>query len=122
MSSSDFLTTDPVIGKPLLVASSVGEQVTLFAEVMADPCPTIRWRLNGSAVSSGADYTLNNPCSSAPAGTTSFNFTLTITAKSETIGTYTATLTNLNGTVKVPEVFVTPPGKLAYRGYSQWLY
>ena len=40
----------------------------------------------------------NNPCSSAPAGATSFNFTLTITVTTATAGTYNATLTNPAGT------------------------
>ena len=47
-----------------------------------------------------------------PAGTTSFNFTLTITATSARTGTYNATLTNQAGTIGVPEVFVTPPGAM----------
>ena len=98
----------------------MGGKVTLFAVVTADPCPSIQWRLNGSAVSNGGNYRIVNPCSSSPAGTTSYNFTLTITANSATAGTYTATFTNAAGTVNVPEVFVTPPGMLAYRGYSYW--
>ena len=88
----------------------VGGEVTLFAEVTADPCPTIRWRVNGSAVRSGENYQIENPCSNVPAGTTSFNFTLTIAATVTTTGTYNATLTNPAGTIVVPYVFVTPPG------------
>ena len=110
MSSSANLTVDSIIGKPLLVAPSVGAQVTLFAVVTADPCPSIQWKLNGSAVSNGGNYTIGNPCSSAPAGTTTFNFTLTITANTATAGIYNATLTNAAGTREVPDVFVTPPG------------
>ena len=91
----------------------MGGKVTLFAVVTADPCPTIEWRLNGSAVSNGGNYRIVNPCSSAPAGTASYNFTLTITVNAATAGTYTATFTNAAGTVNVPEVFVTPPGMLA---------
>ena len=119
-SSSDLLTTDPIIGKPLLVALRVGGQVTLFAVVTADPCPTIQWRVNGSAVSSGGNYLIGNPCSSSPAGTTVFNFTLTITATSATAGTYNATLINLAGTEDISDVFVTPPGTLAPQKYSHW--
>ena len=84
--SSQNLTIDRELGKPLLVAPKVGGQVTLFAVVTSDSCPTIQWRMNGSVVS-GADYTLNDPCSSAPAGTTTFNFTLTITVTTVTAGT-----------------------------------
>ena len=98
---------DPIIGKPLLVASRVGGQVTLFAVVTADPCSSIQWRVNGSALS-GVGYTLNNPCS-APPGSTSFNFTLTITITSARTGTYTAVLINPAGTQSVPQVFVTLP-------------
>ena len=118
-SSSDIYTMDTGIGLPLLVAPSDGGNAVLFAVATADPCPSIQWRLNGTAVS-GVGYTLNNPCFSPP-GTTSFNFTLTITATSVRTGTYSATLTNPAGTVNVPPVFVTPPGssqQLLLRGYS----
>ena len=107
---------DTGIGLPLLVAATDGGDVILFAVLTADPCPTIQWMVNGSAVS-GAGYTLNNPCSS-PAGTTSFNFTLTITATSPRTGRYAATLMNPAGSQAVMPVFVTPPGTLALRGYS----
>ena len=101
---------DSIIEKPLLVARRVGGTVTLYAEVVADPCPTIQWSLNGSAVSSGGDYLIGNPCSNSPAGTTSFNFTLSITATTRTAGMYNAALNNPAGTTEVPDVFVTPPG------------
>ena len=119
-SSFNVLTVDSGLNKRLLVASSVGGRVTLFAMVTADPCPPpnmVEWRLNGSAVS-GRNYMIGNPCSSALAGTTSFNFTLKITANSATTGSYTATITNRAGSVNVREVFVTPPGMLTVRGYS----
>ena len=116
-SSSQLLTVDTIIEKPLLVALSVGGQVTLFVEVIADPCPSIQWRLNGTAVSNGGNYIIGNPCFSAPDGTT-FNFILTITATAVTSGTYSATLTNQVGTANVPDVFVTPPGMLTLRGNS----
>ena len=111
---------DNIIGKPLLVVPRVGGQVKLFAVVTADPCPSIQWRLNGSAVPNGGYYTIDNPCSS-PTETTVFNFTLTITATAVTTGTYSATLTNPAGTANVPDVFVTPPGTLAFRGTTTGL-
>ena len=107
---------DVGLGLPLLVAPSDGGNAVLFAEVIADPCPTIEWRVNGTAIGS-AGYTENNPCSS-PAGTTSFNFTLTIAVTSATAGRYTAVLTNRAGTQNVDAVFVSPPGMLAVRRYS----
>ena len=42
-SSSQGLMVDSIIGKPLLVSNSNGDQVTLFAVVTADPCPSIQW-------------------------------------------------------------------------------
>ena len=112
--SSQNLTVDSDLGKPLLVAPRVGGQVTLFAVVTADPCPTIQWRLNGSAIShDDAGYIIDNPCGSLGSHT-SFNFTLTITATSATAGTYNATLTNAAETREVPDVFVTPPGMLCW--------
>ena len=113
-SSSDTHTMDIGIGLPLLVAPTDGGNAVLFAVVTADPCPTIQWMVNGSAVS-GAGYTTNNPCSS-PAGTTSFNFTLTITATSARTGTYAATLINRAGSRNVMPVFVTPPGTVTTAG------
>ena len=112
-STSDLVRMDRDLGKPLLVSNSDGGQVSLFAVVTADPCPTIQWRLNGSAVSNGGNYIIDNPCSGAPAGTTSFSFTLTITVTSATVGTYNATLTNAAETTEVPDVFVTIPGSCA---------
>ena len=109
-SSSDIHIVDIGIGLPLLVAPSDGGNAVLFAVVTADPCPTVQWTVNGTAVS-GVGYTLNNPCSS-PAGTTSFNFTLTIAATSARRGTYAATLMNRAGSQNVMPVFVTPPGML----------
>ena len=97
----------------MLVASRVGGQVTLFAVVTAGSCPTVQWRVNRSAISHGdAGYIIGNPCRShgSYTGTSTFNFTLTITANSATAGTYNATLTNAAGTKEVPDVFVTPPG------------
>ena len=111
---------DRKLGKPLSVSNSDGEQVTLFAVVTADPCPTIQWRLNGSAVSDGENYEISDPCSGAPAGTTSFNFSLTITVTSATTGTYNATLTNAAETTEVPDVFVTPPGSCAGSLLLSW--
>ena len=115
MSSSQFLSVDPIIGERLLVAPSVGGQVVLFAAVMnADPCPTIQWRLNGTAISNGGNYGISNPCSSAGL----VNYTLTITANAATRGLYDATMTNPARSRTVPGVFVTPPGTLALSGYS----
>ena len=109
-SSSDIHAMDTGIGLPLLVAPTDGGNAVLYAVVTADPCPTIQWMVNGSAVS-GAGYILNNP-SSSPSGTTSFNFTLTIAATSARTGTYTATVMNRAGSQNVMPVFVTPPGML----------
>ena len=120
-SSSHDITVDSIIGKPLLVAPSLGGQVTLFAVVTAAPCPSIQWRFNRSAVSNGGNYTIGNPCSNSPAGTTVFNFTLTITATAVTTGTYSATLTNLAGAANLPDVFVTPPGTLALKSTATGL-
>ena len=106
---------------PLLVAPRVGEQLTLFAAVNTGSCPTVLWRVNGSAISHGhAGYIIGNPCPSLGSytGTSTFNFTLTITATTATAGTYNATFTNAAGTREVPDVFVTPPGMLTFRSYS----
>ena len=110
LSSSDDLTVDSIIRKPLLVAPSVGADVILYVVVSADPCPSIQWRLNGGAVSNDGNYLIGYPCFSAPAGTATFNFTLTITTNSATAGTYSAILINPAGRANTSDVFVTPPG------------
>lgn len=111
-SSSDNLTVDSDIGKPLLVASISGDQVTLFAMVITGSCPTVQWRVNASNISeSDAHYTIGDPCPSVSSfNVSSYNFTLTITVTPMTAGTYTAILSNQAGTIEVPDVFVTPPG------------
>ena len=106
---------DSDIGKPLLVASSSGGQVTLFAVVTTGSCPTVQWRVNASNISeSDAQYTIGDPCPSASfLNVSSYNFTLTITVTAMSAGTYSAILNNPAGTIEVPDVFVTPPGILA---------
>ena len=113
-SSSDNLTVDSDIGKPLLVASSSGGQATLFAVVTTGSCPTVQWRVNASNISkSNAQYTIGDPCPSVSfLNVSSYNFTLTITVTAMTAGTYSAILSNPAGTIEVPDVFVTPPGML----------
>ena len=120
-SSFNVLTVDSGLNKRLLVAPTAGGQVTMFAVVTADPCPPpnmVEWRLNGSAVSNGGNYMIGNPCSSASAGTTTFNFTLRIMVNSATTGSYTATIANRAGSANMQEVYVTPPGTLTVRGYT----
>ena len=114
------VTVDRDLGKPVLVASRVGGQVTLFAVVTAGSCPTVQWRVNRSAISHGdAGYIIGNPCRShgSYTGTSTFNFTLTITVTTVTAGTYNALFTTAADTREVPDVFVTPPGMLAFRSY-----
>ena len=77
-----------------------------------------QWWWDESDISTGAGYTLNNPCSS-PAGTTSFNFTLTIAATTATAGRYAAPLTNPAGAANVPEVFVRDPTRYDTHGKLQ---
>ena len=105
---------DSDIGKPLLVASSSGGQVTLFAVVTTGSCPTVQWRVNASNISkSNAQYIIGDPCPSVSfLNVASYNFTLTITVTAMTAGTYSAILSNPAGAIEVPDVFVTPPGML----------
>ena len=114
-STADIAVLDRDVG-PLLVVPN-GEDVTLFAVVTADPCPTIQWRLNKSSISQGDMlYTIGGPClpdGSNSSNSTSYNFTLTINVTMETAGYYTANLINAAGVANVSAVFVTPPGMLS---------
>ena len=113
--SFDDLGTNRDIGKPVLVAGSSGRSVVLFAVVTADPCPTVQWRLNGTNIRASDVYSIYDPCSTTPAGSPSYYFSLTITTTRETAGIYNAILSNPAGTTSIPDVFVTPPGMLAVK-------
>jgi len=110
-SSAVIASKDRDVG-PLLVVPS-GEEAMLFAVVMGDPCPTVRWRLNGTGIIQSDAYNVSDPCPppSSPRSTF-YNFTLTINVTMETTGNYTAQLINTAGTTDVTGVFVTPPGML----------
>ena len=70
--------------------------------------------MNGSAISSGGNYLISNPCPTAPAGTTSYHFSLTITGMVGTTGTYDAIFSNLAGTAEVPDVVVILRGMMGH--------
>ena len=108
-STANITVRDRDVG-PLLVVPS-GEDVTLFAVVTADPCPTIHWKLNGSTTIRQSDvYTIGNPCHPDGLNSAFYNFTITINVTTETAGYYTAQFNNVAGVADVPAVFVTPPG------------
>lgn len=110
-STADIAVPDRDVG-PLLVVPS-REDVTLFAVVTADPCPTIHWKLNGTTINdSDAVYTIGDPCHQNGLNSTFYNFTITFNVTTETAGNYTAQLNNVAscGVVDVSAVFVTPPG------------
>ena len=117
-SSSDDLTTDRNIGKPVLVATGSGRSALLFAVVTADPCPSVQWGVNGTNIRANDVYQTYDSCPTSPAGSPSYYFSLIITVTTETAGTYSAILTNAAGTTEVPDVFVTPPGMMAVKECS----
>ena len=98
----------------MVVQPRNGERFSLFAVVTSVPCPTIQWRVNGSVISSGGTYLIGNPCPTAPAGTTSYYFSLTITTTVGTTGTYDAIFSNPVGTAEVPDVVVIPRGMMGH--------
>ena len=108
-SSAGIAARDRDVG-PLLVVPS-GEEAMLFAVVVGDPCPTVRWSLDGTGIIQSDAYNVSDPCLGSPSSTL-YNFTLTINVTMETTGTYTAQLINAAGTTDVTGVFVTVPGML----------
>ena len=107
-STADIAVPDRDVG-PLLVVPS-REDVTLFAVVTADPCPTIHWKLNGTTISHSDVYTIGDPCHQNGLNSIFYNFTITFNVTTETAGHYTAQLNYVAGVVDVSAVFVTPPG------------
>ena len=93
-----------------------GQTATIIAEVMADPCPSVVWMLEGEVITfiNNTAQIRDDPCSGAVmVGVFSFNFSLAInlttTAKAsvmDLIGCYTATFSNSAGSASSDSLFV----------------
>ena len=102
---------DRIVGN-LIVAPPQTLDLVVTAMVDSDPCPTVQWSFMNTDITSGAMYTVNNPCED-PAAQSPYTFTLMIAnLTSETSGEYSAIFTNpvLGTSTPLPDLFVTVPG------------
>ena len=96
-----------------LIVLENGTMVNFWVDVMADPCPTIIWFFNGTQLGpSNATFTYDDPCSNAVEGSSpNWRYNLAVMLTDETSGSYTATFTNIAGTVTLPTpAYFTLPG------------
>ena len=111
---SEFHTSfdDPDIGVLFVLNSS--STVRLSVDILADPCPSVEWSLNGTALdpSNNTIITYNNPCIEGAGSSLVWTYTLNVVLTSDTSGQYLANFTNIAGTVFLPKTYLTVPGRL----------
>ena len=90
-----------------------GSIVTISVDVVADPCPDILWSFNGTRLgSSNKTFAYNNACITTMSTIRSPNWTffLNVTLTESTSGYYSASFTNVAGTIFLPRTYITIPG------------
>ena len=98
-----------------LIVQDSGTMVNFWVDVMADPCPVVTWFFNGTQLGpSNVKFTYDDPCSNAVEGSSpNWRYNLAVMLTDETSGSYTATFTNIAGTVTLPTpAYFTVPGTL----------
>lgn len=94
-----------------LIVRDNGSIVNFSVDVVADPCPVIVWFFNGTRLGlSNETFTYNNACAEAGTSSPNWTFTLSVLLTAATSGSYTATLTNIAGSVSLPKAYFTLPG------------
>ena len=94
-----------------LIVRDSGSTVRFIVNVVADPCPTVMWSLNGTILGpSNHAIMFNDPCVGTDARNTNWMFNLTVFLTLTTTGSYTANFTNFVGTTLLPKVYFTVPG------------
>ena len=95
-----------------LIVLNSSSTVRLSVDVLADPCPSVVWMLNGTALGpNNSNITFNNPC--IEGASTSLNiwtYTLNVVVTSDTSGHYLANFTNIAGTTFLHRTYFTIPG------------
>ena len=97
-----------------VLAKPDGTDALLQFEIIADPCPSVTWMVNGTEIDF-VNNTLqipNDPCSEGDIGI--FNFTLNITDVTDGFGDYTAIFENRAGNLTTEVVLVTPEGQCLF--------
>ncbi len=94
-----------------LVITVMVESTFIRGMNTCDSCPSVQWSVNGTSISTSADYTISDPCNDITT-TSPYTFTLTIaTLTQDTSGDYTAVFSLLSATERL-ELFITIPGKM----------
>ena len=96
-----------------LIVMSSGSAVSLSVDVLADPCPSVVWSFNGTALGPSNDtITYNNPCIEGTSTSLIWTYNLNVVLTSDTSGQYLASFTNVAGTTFLPRAYFTIPGML----------
>ena len=99
-----------------VITKPEGQEVSLTVEIMADPCPSVTWMVNGGAIDVFSDplYSADDPCTGL-----GFVFNFTLNISSDTEGNYSAYFVNEVGDLATEEVLVTSEGMcISDRGQS----
>ena len=110
-----FLRTNPDAVADRLVGTLIVQPVDIanFAVtvmVTSDPCPTVQWSFDGSDISAGDMYQVDDPCADE-AAQSPYTYTLTIANLNlTTSGEYSAVFSHLGGSTTLPRLYVTVPG------------
>ena len=95
-----------------LIAMNSGSTVSLSVDVLANPCPSVVWSFNGTALGPSNDtITYNNPCMEESM-LNIWTYTLNVVLTPATSGQYLANFTNIAGTTFLPRAYFTIPGML----------
>ena len=93
-----------------LIIKSNGSTVRFSVDVVADPCPDVVWKFNGTALgSSNSSFMYNDPCINTGGGNLIWKYTLNVVLTSKTSGQYVANFTSDAGTTLLPRAYFTIP-------------
>ena len=80
-------------------------------DVVADPCPSVNWTINGTYLRASEVISFNDPCKER-ASDLAWTFMLNVTITSATSGSYSANISNIGGTTQLPKLYITIPGTI----------
>ena len=98
---------DPDLGA--IIVRDTGSTLSLSIDVVADPCPSIKWTFDGTQLDSSDAIMFNNPCMEA-SRSPNWTLALRVTITRATSGIYSAKLNNTAGITQLPQIYFTIPG------------
>ena len=91
--------------------------MSFSVDVVAYPCPSIKWTFNGTLLTVNDNIVFNNPCMEYSENLQlNWTFTLNVTVLNTTSGSYSAELimNHTNETIQLPKpLYITIPGMYA---------